>query len=55
MIKVNIDSEDPEEVKKLIRKAQLTLLRNQKYSLGKRGMCDEYDLKGGERSQPEVH
>ena len=45
MIKVNIDSEDPEEVKKLIRKAQLTLLKIQKYSLDKRGMCDEYDLK----------
>ena len=33
MIKENIDSEDLEEVKELTRKAKLTLLKNQKYSL----------------------
>ena len=35
VIKVDIDSEDPEEVEKLIRKVKLTLPKNQKYSLGK--------------------
>ena len=30
MVKENIDSEDPEEVKELTRKAQLTLLKKQK-------------------------
>ena len=33
MVRENIDSEDPEEVKELARKAKLTLLKNQKYSL----------------------
>ena len=33
MVKEKIDSEDPEEVNELTRKAQLTLLKKQKYSL----------------------
>ena len=50
MIKENIDSEDPEEVKELTRKAKLTLLRNQKYSLwnpsewARKRPCDNFDL-----------
>ena len=50
MIRENIDSEDPEEVKELARKAKLTLLRNQKYSLwnpsewARKHPCDNFDL-----------
>ena len=44
MVEERIDSEDPEKVKKLTRKAQLTLLNNQKYSL-KSDSLDSYDLK----------
>ena len=50
VVKENIDSEDPEEVKELTRKAKLTLLRNQKYSLwnpsewARKHPCDNFDL-----------
>ena len=36
VVKDNIGSEDPEEVKELIRKAKVTLLKNQKYSFKKK-------------------
>ena len=45
MVKERIDSDDPEEVKELTRKAKLAPLKNQKYSLGKLDSFDNYDLK----------
>ena len=45
VVKENIDSKDPEELKALTRKARLTLLKNQKYSLVKIDSRDNYDLK----------
>ena len=45
VVKEKFDSEDLEEVKELIRKAKLTLLKNQKYSLKEGDSLDNYDLK----------
>ena len=45
VVKENIDSEDHDEVKGLARKAKLTLLKNQKYSLIENGSLGSYDLK----------
>ena len=47
LVKEKIGSENPEEVKELTRKAKLTLLKNQKYSLKEGDSLDSYDLKVG--------
>ena len=45
IVKEKIDSEDPDKVKELIRKAKLTLLKKQRYSIEEGNKHDEYDLK----------
>ena len=51
VVKEKIDSGNPEEVKELTRKAKLTLLKKQKYSLwnpsewARKHPCDNFDLK----------
>ena len=51
VVKESIDSEDHEEVKELTRRAKLTPLKNQKYSLwnpsewARKHPCDNFDLK----------
>ena len=45
MVKEKIGCRDPEEVKELTRKAKLTLLKSQKYSLFKGNSLEKYDLK----------
>ena len=53
VVKERINSEDPEEVKELTRKAQKTLFKNQKYSLFKQDSFDSYDLKAERRASLE--
>ena len=45
VVKEKIDSEDPEEVKELTRRAQLTLLRKQEYELIEGNSLDNCNLK----------
>ena len=45
IVKENIDSGNSNEVKALARKAKLTLLKNQKYSLRERDSLGSFDLK----------
>ena len=44
MVKENIDSENPDEIKELTRKAKLTLLMSQKYSLAEGESLDNYNF-----------